>query len=161
MHAKVFQITKQRVDKENILNENTLIQGDGSDYDYCSNISEKERKEMIVALISDILPKGMFTQASDDELVYQGGASEWKQSWVEEIQDKAMKVTTENVTDWIGAAYQLEKAIKNPLHTDSHFYLSENSFQSYAEQSNELMRFVCSLENGTHLFIGGVIDYHF
>ena len=161
MHAKVFQITKQRVDKENMLNENTLTQGDSSDYDYCSNISEEERKEMIGALVSDILPKGMFTLVGDDELVFQGGASEWKQSWVEEIQEKAMKVTAENVTDWIGAAYQLEKAIKNPLHTDSHFYLSEDSCQSFAEPSNELMRFVCSLEKGTHLFMGGVIDFHF
>ena len=33
MHAKVFQITKQRVDNENTLNENTLTQGDGSFYD--------------------------------------------------------------------------------------------------------------------------------
>ena len=69
MHAKVFQITKQRVDKENMLNENTLTQGDGSDYDYCSNISEEERKEMIGALVSDILPKGMFTLVGDDELI--------------------------------------------------------------------------------------------
>ena len=35
MHAKVFQITKQRVDKENTLDENTLTQGDGSYYE-CS-----------------------------------------------------------------------------------------------------------------------------
>ena len=70
MHAKVFQITKQRVDKENMLNENTLTQGDSSDYDYCSNISEEERKEMIGALVSDILPKGMFTLVGDDELVF-------------------------------------------------------------------------------------------
>ena len=161
MHAKVFQITKQRVDEENILNENTLTQGDGSDYDYCSNISEEERAEMIEALVNDILPKGMFSMAGDDELVFQGGADEWKKSWAEEIQDKAKNVTAENVTDWIGAAYQLEKAIKNPLHTDFHFYLSEDSCQSYAETSNELMRFVCSLKEGTHLFIGGVIDFHF
>ena len=43
MHAKVYQITKHRVDKENYLNENTLTQGDSSDYDYCSEISEEER----------------------------------------------------------------------------------------------------------------------
>ena len=41
MHAKVFQITKQRVDKENTLDENTLTQGDGSYYDYCSEISTR------------------------------------------------------------------------------------------------------------------------
>ena len=161
MHAKVFQITKQRVDEENVLNENTLTQGDGSDYDYCTNISQRERMEMIEALVNGILPKGMFTMVGEDELIYQGGAKEWKRLWVDEIQKRAKMVTSENVTEWIGATYQLEKAIKNPLNTDSHFYLSEDSCQTYAETSNELMRFVCSLEEGTHLFIGGIIDFHF
>lgn len=161
MHAKVFQITRQRVDEENVLNENTLTQGDGSDYDYCTNISQRERMEMIEALVNGILPKGMFTMVGEDELIYQGGAKEWKQLWVDEIQKRAKMVTSENVTEWIGATYQLEKVIKNPLNTDSHFYLSEDSCQTYAETSNELMRFVCSLEEGNHLFIGGIIDFHF
>ncbi len=161
MHAKVFQITKQRVDGDNILDENTLTQGNGSDYDYCSEISEEARTKMIECLVNDILPKGMFSLIAEDEMVFNGGAEEWKASWVKEIQDKAREVTPQNVTEWIGAAYQLEKAIKNPLHTDSHFYLSDDTVQDFAEPSNELMRFVCSLEHGTHLFIGGVIDLHF
>lgn len=103
----------------------------------------------------------MFTMVGEDELIYQGGAKEWKQLWVDEIQKRAKMVTSENVTEWIGATYQLEKVIKNPLNTDSHFYLSEDSCQTYAETSNELMRFVCSLEEGNHLFIGGIIDFHF
>ena len=61
------------------------------------------------------------------------------------IHDKAGEVTTENVLDWIGPTYQLEKELKNPLHTDHHFYLSEDSCQSYAEPSAELMEMVCSL----------------
>ena len=77
------------------------------------------------------------------------------------IHDKAGEVTTENVLDWIGPTYQLEKELKNPLHTDHHFYLSEDSCQSYAEPSAELMEMVCSLPVGTHLYIGGVIDFHF
>ena len=43
MHAKVFQITKQRVDKENTLDENTLTHGDGSYYDYCAEITPESK----------------------------------------------------------------------------------------------------------------------
>ena len=161
MHAKVYQITKQRVDVDNILNENTLEQGDGSYYDYCSNISEEDRIEMIQVLVNEILPKGMFTLRGTDEIVYNGGGIEWIHKWVKEIHEKASKVTYENVTEWIGPAYQLKKVLKNPLHTDSHFYLSEDTTQSYAEPSVELMRMVCKLPIGAHLFIGGVIDFHF
>ena len=67
MHAKVFQITKQRVNKENTLDENTLTQGDGSYYDYCSEISDETRKEMIDYLVNELLPKGMFTLVGIDE----------------------------------------------------------------------------------------------
>ena len=161
MHAKVFQITRQRVDKENTLDENTLTQGDGSFYDYCSEISDETRKEMIDILVNELLPKGMFTLLDNDEMVYNGGADEWKAEWVKAIHDKAQEVNTSNVLDWIGPTYQLEKELKNPLHTDSHFYLSEDICQSYAEPSAEFMEMVCSLPVGTHLFIGGVIDFHF
>ena len=161
MHAKVFQITKARVDKDDILDENTLTQGDGSWYDYCQNVSKEYRTELIDYLVNTILPKGMFTLVDSDEMVYNGGADEWKAKWVKAIHDKAMEVTIDNVLDWIGPTYQLEKELKNPLHTDHHFYLSEDSCQSYAEPSAELMEMVCGLPVGTHLYFGGVIDFHF
>ena len=44
MHSKIFQITETRVDRDNYLNEDTLEQGDGHYYDYCSEIDEEERK---------------------------------------------------------------------------------------------------------------------
>ena len=161
MHAKVFQITKTRVDKDDILDENTLTQGDGSYYDYCSEISDETRTELIAHLVNDILPKGMFTLIGSDEIVYNGGVEEWKAEWVRNIHNKDMEITTENVLDWIGPTYQLEKELKNPLHIDHHFYLSEDSCQSYAEPSAELMEMVCGLPVGTHLYFGGVIDFHF
>lgn len=36
MHSRIFQISTEPIDKENYLNEDTLQQGDGSFYDYCS-----------------------------------------------------------------------------------------------------------------------------
>lgn len=161
MHAKIFQITKSRVDKDNILNEHTLTQGEGSWYDYCQKISDTMRKEMIDVLVNELLPEGMFTLIGEDEMVYNGGANEWKAKWVKAIHDKAREITTENVLNYSGPAYQLEGEVENPLHTESHFYLSEETCQSYAERSAELMRMVCSLPVGTHLYIGGVIDFHF
>lgn len=161
MHSKVFQITDERIDKEYFLDETTLTQGDGSYYDYCSDISEEERAEQIAILVDHVLPNGMFTLVGVDEMVYHGGAEKLKEKWVKAIHDKASAVNTNNVLDWIGAAYQLEKELKNPLHTDYHFYLSEETYQNYAEPSNELVKKICELKEGDHLFVGGVIDFHF
>lgn len=57
MHSSIFQISTEKVLKENYLNEDTLEQGD-SIYDYCSNIDGKERKKDIAYLVNHILPKG-------------------------------------------------------------------------------------------------------
>lgn len=41
MHSTIFQITTEKVEeKDALLNENTLQQGDYSDLDYCSDIDE-------------------------------------------------------------------------------------------------------------------------
>lgn len=161
MHSKIFQITKDVVDKQNLLNENTIEQGDGEYYDYCSEISEEERKEHIAYLVDKILPKHMFELIGEDTIRYLGGAEKWKAEYVSLIQQKTSEITTENCTEVIGPVYQLEKVIKNPLRTGYQFYMDKEGLQGYAEQSAEFMCMVCGLQTGDLLHIGGVIDYHY
>ena len=91
MHSKIFQITETRVDRDNYLNEDTLEQGDGHYYDYCSEIDEEERKFHIANLIEKALPKGMFTLVAENTIRYNGGADKWKKEFVTAIQEKAQK----------------------------------------------------------------------
>lgn len=160
MHSRIFQISTTRVDKDNYLNEDTLQQGDGSYYDYCAEIDDEERKQNIADLVEYALPKGIFELTSDDTIRYNGGVEQWKEEFVANIRKKAEAITTDNVLEW-GSVYYLKEALKNPLNTDYHFYLDGEGCQSYAEQSFAFMEFVCTLEPGTTLYIGGVIDYHF
>ena len=161
MHSTIFQITKTRVEKENFLNEDTLMQGDNSHFDYCAEMDDKVRKEEIDYLVNHILPKGMFELTSEDTILYKGGADKWKEDFVSEIRKKAEAITPDKVQDWIGPVYQLEKYLKDPLGTSYWFYTDEEGVQLYAEQSYEFLREICDLEPGTTLYIGGVIDYHF
>lgn len=161
MHSTIFQITKTRVEKENFLNEDTLMQGDNSHFDYCAEMDDKVRKEEIDYLVNHILPKGMFELTSEDTILYKGGADKWKEDFVSEIRKKAEAITPDKVQDWIGPVYQLEKFLKDPLDTGYWFYTDAEGVQSYAEQSDEFLREVCDLEPDTTLYIGGVIDYHF
>lgn len=161
MHSRIFQISTMQIGKENYLNEDTLQQGDGSYYDYCAEISEEARKQDIRYLVNTALPKGMFELVDDDTMRYIGGAEQWKEDFVINIRKKAEAITVENMLDFIGPVYQLEKALENPLDIAYHFYLDGEGYQSFAEKSFAFMEFVCSLEPGTTLYIGGVIDYHF
>ena len=156
MHSKIFQITTVKVTNEGRLTENTLTQGDGSFYDYCMEIEPDIRKQCIDILVNKILPSGMFELTGEDTLLYKGGAEQWKKEFVAYIQAKASELTTENVQDWIGPVYQLEKALKNPLETAFQFYMDEERFTRSAEESYEFMRRICEMEPGTPLYIGGV-----
>ncbi len=161
MHSRVFQISTTQIDKENYLNEDTLNQGDNSFYDYCADISDEERKEEITNLVNSILSKGMFELVSEDTIRYTGdGMEQWKEKYVAEIRKKAEAITVENMFEW-SSTYYLKQAIDNPLDTGYHFYLNGDGCQSFAEPSFEFMLFVSSLEPGTLLYVGGVIDYHF
>lgn len=80
MHSKIFQITQTRVDKDNYLNEDTLMQGDNSHFDYCAEIDNEERKEYIGYLVNHVLPKGMFELTSEDTILYKGGTENGKKS---------------------------------------------------------------------------------
>lgn len=159
MHAWIYQISDSPI--EEFINEDTLNQGDGTDYDYCAEISVEERKEAVKTLLENILPLDMFKQVDDKAFDYVGGIEEWKRQWVQRIQQKAATINNENVMDSVGATYKLEQEIQNPLDTDAHFYLCGDSCQSFAEKSAELMRWIDTLQVGSKVYIGGIIDFHF
>lgn len=160
MHSRIFQISTMQIDKENYLNEDTLQQGDGSYYDYCADIDDDARKGDVADLVNYALPKGMFELISEDTIRYNGGVEQWKEEYVANVRKKAEALTVENMWEW-STAYYLNQAMENPLGTDYHFYLDGDGCRSFAEQSFAFMQFVCNLEPGTILYIGGVVDYHF
>ncbi len=122
MHSRIFQISTEPIDKENYLNEDTLQQGDGSFYDYCSEIDEEDRKEDIANLVNHALPKGMFELISDDTMRYNGGIEQWKEEYVANIKKRANALTADNMLEW-GSTYYLKQAVENPLDVAYHFYL--------------------------------------
>ena len=138
MHAWIFQLSEKRI--EGYLCEDTLLQGDGSDYDYCAAISEEERKRAVYSLMTHILPLGMFRLKDETTLVYQGGFEQWKREWVERIQTKAAKVNTENVMNFCGEVFQLETELQNPLDTDAQFDIPfcHNSWRPFSDKSEGL-----------------------
>lgn len=77
----VYQLFTEKMEKENWLDEDTLLQGDGSYYDWCSEISEDERKAAIIELATCILPAGMFRLIDSETLEYLGGMNGKSLGW--------------------------------------------------------------------------------
>ena len=159
MHSRIFQISTEPIDKENYLNEDTLQQGDGSFYDYCSEIDEENRKEDIANLVNYALPNGMFELISDDTMRYNGGIEQWKRS-MSPI-SKRERMLLRQIICWNGGRPIISNRQWKSVGCRLSFYLDGDGCQSFAEQSFAFMEFVCRLEPGTILYIGGVIDYHF
>lgn len=159
MHSRIFQITTKPVKKENYLNEFTLYQGENSMIDYCDEIDDEEREANIECLVGSVLPKGMFTRIGANVIRYNGGMQQWKEEAIAKIIEKIATITTDNYFEF--DLYLLRKTLTNPLDTAYLFYTDAESTQDWAEESYEFMQFVSRLEEGTLLYIGGVIDYHF
>ena len=161
MHSTIFQITTEKVEeKDALLNEDTLQQGDCSDLDYCSDIDEEDRRERIECLVNEILPKGMFTLIDENTIRYNGGVEAWLEEWVKLINEKCSLVTAGNIREW-STLYYLKEAIDNPLGTACRFYDDSDGFSSYSQKSGNFMKSLYSTKTGTLLYVGGVIDYHF
>lgn len=104
----------------------------------------------------------MFSLSEDGEtLVFQSGFAEWRKGNLDTIHTRVADINEENIMEWVGPAYQLQKAILNPLNTDALFVTDFANGYGLAERSRELMTIIGSLEIGDKLYIGAVFGYHF
>lgn len=162
MHSIIFQISDQPIAKEEFIGIDHIEAGDMTSFDYAYENSDEERKECIHDLVGRILPKGMFTLDEDGEtLVFQGGFTEWRKSYLDTIRCKVEDIDEGNIMKWVGPAYQLQKAILNPLETDALFITDFADCYGLAERSRELMTMIGNLQTGERLYIGAVVGYHF
>ncbi|WP_368167812.1 hypothetical protein, partial [Bacteroides fragilis] len=116
----------------------------------------------IRCLVEHILPKEMFSLNEDGEtIVYQSGFAEWRKSYLDTIHTRMADINEENIMKWVGPAYQLQKAILNPLCTDALFVTDFSNGYGLAERSRELMTIIGNLEIGDKLYVGAVFGYHF
>lgn len=160
MHGIIYQISDSPIDRDNYIGVDTVSEGDMAGFDYLYDTTEEERRKQIQYLVEHTLPKVMFTIDTDGEtLVYQGGFSEWRKTYLYLIRTRTEAINEENIMEWIGPAYQLQKAIVNPLDSVD-YYVTESDSYGTAERSRDLMLMVGRLEAGAKLYIGEVLGYH-
>lgn len=160
MYGIVFQISTSPIDSDDYIGIDAVSEGDMAGFNYLYDTEEGERSELIHDLVERILPKGMFTLEADNEtLVYQGGFEVWSKSYLDLIQTKTEAIDEDNIMEWIGPAFQLQKAIVNPLESPDYFVLESDSYGT-VERSRDLMLLVGKLEAGAKLYIGEILGYH-
>lgn len=162
MHSTIFQIATRPILPDEYVGIDNIEAGEMTSIFYCRETERSERAERINILVGRVLPKGMFSVSPDGEtLIYKGGFTEWNRKYAASLVEKASVINDTNVFKYIGPAYQFQKAIVNPLDTDSLFITEFCDCSGTAERSRELMRLIGSLQIGARLYVGAILDYHF
>lgn len=160
MRGTIYQINTEHIDRDDYISVDTVSEGEMAGFGSLCETEEGKRSEIIRYLVERILPKGMFTIEADGEtLVYQGGFEKWRKSYLDLIRVRTEAISEDNIMEWVGPAYQLQKAIVNPLDTSAYFVTESNRFGT-AERSRDLMLLVGRLKEGARLFIGEILVYH-
>lgn len=162
MHSTIFQIADKPIQPDEYVGVDNIEAGEMASIFYAREVEKTERAERIKILVGRILPKDMFAVSPDGEtLIYKGGFTEWNRKYTATLLEKANVINETNVFKYIGPAYQLQKAIVNPLDSDTLFVTTFYGRSGTAERSRELMRLIGSLQIGARLYFGAILDYHF
>lgn len=161
MHSLIIQISDRPIAEDSYIGIDHVEAGEMASIDYCDEIEQSERKGVISNLVNRTLPAGMFTINPDGEtLTYRGGFTEWCRLYVRSLHEKAMAINEASVFKYIGPAFQLQKAIVNPLATDTLFVTDFADGMGTAERSRQLMQTIADLQIGAKLYIGAILNYH-
>lgn len=160
MHSTIFQLSISPIEREDYLRLDNVEAGEMVSVGYLYEGTPESTANDILHLVEYVLPKGMFTFNADNSLTYNGGINKWRRYYLDLILTKAKAITPQNIMEYIGPKYQLEKAIFNPLGTEMLFVTESYQGGGVAERSAELMRMVSGLQKGDKIYIGAVYGYH-
>lgn len=161
MHSHIIQIYTKPIDADKHLNEQTLELYGTPPIDYCYDLQPEARQAVIASLVEKWLPKGLFSLGEEkDTIIYNGGIEEWtRNEWLPKIRKKAQCLSTHNVFTGTNL-FSMQRLLDDALDIGTLFYLTDETYQSYAERSTAFMEFASRLDKGTVLYVGGVIGYH-
>ena len=97
MHSYIYQIGTKPFTEEMLLDPDTLEVDENSLIDYAYDISAEIRAVNILILVETILPAGMFTVDSDNNLIYQGGFKIWRKVYFDKMKNLTNALTPANI----------------------------------------------------------------
>lgn len=156
MHSKIYQISTSPIE-DDFLTPSSLYDNSSDFADYIGDeYPEKERLEAAECL-AEILPE-LFNYVGEGTLVYKG-MNNFLQDWADEIKRQASEMTADNILKDI-RLFKLSK-LTDATHRGlySRFYIED--WNGLAGPASDLIEFLARKKEGTLLYVGAVIDFHF
>ena len=158
MHSSIIELTLEHLDREDWAHEDDFY--DDEKVDYVSELDDEERSESIANFQDGEDPffSGLFTPGDDETIIFKGkdALNYIQKEWLNSIKKEFDNFVESGNFDPSGVTHE----INHVLHSDYLFCLPDWT-GCCAVWSRELINWLNTLEDGTVLHIGAVIDYHY
>lgn len=158
MHSSIIELTLEHLDREDWAHEDDFY--DDEKVDYVSELDDDERSESIANFQDGEDPffSGLFTPGDDETIIFKGkdALNYIQKEWLNSIKKEFDNFVESGNFDPSGVTHE----INHVLHSDYLFCLPDWT-GCCAVWSRELINWLNTLEDGTVLHIGAVIDYHY
>lgn len=157
MHSKIFQLGTTPITPDEYVRPSNFYENSSGFADYIGGeLNDKERK-VYCQYLAEALPE-LFDHIDDYTLRYKGMGT-FLEEWVNAIQEMANSLSTDNILQELNL-YRMKLLTYNThRNLDYRFYLDE--WNGWAGPASDLIEFLNTLKEGTLLYVGAVIDYHF
>lgn len=156
MHSNIFQLSNKPISEGNVLYPEYFYE-DAHDFaDYIGDEYEDEaRTEKIKGFAEHY--KDLFD--IDGEVLVFKGLGTFLHDWAEALKEAANKLNEDNILKELNL-YRLE-IMTQKTHTDNDARFFIDDWNNYAGDFADFISWLATLEVGTRIYFGAVIDFHF
>lgn len=157
MHSKIFQMSATPIDKDGLLRPADLDDNSSDFADYIGDeLHGEERTEQIEWLTESM--QGVLSYIGDGKLRY-NGLGTFLEDWAAEVKWQAREINGGNILMDLRRYSMSTLMDKTHRDMDCRFY-TEN-WSGCAEPLGDFIAYLSTLKEGTTLYVGSVIDFHF
>lgn len=157
MHSKIYQIGLKPMSVDDYVHPDEFYENSDDFADYIGDeYPEKERLEA-AEYLAEIFPE-LLDYVGDGTLRYKGMGT-FLQDWADKIHSLAEEIKADNIIKYphrVRLSLLTENTHKE---INSRFYIED--WNGYAGPSSDLIEFLAKQKDGTLIYVGSVIDFHF
>lgn len=156
MHSNIFQLSNKPISEENILGSGYFYDNSSDFADYIGDEYEGEDRAVKIRWLAEEFPE-IFD--IDGEVLIYKGLGNFLKEWAEKIQEIANGLTEGNILKGMNL-YRMKSITERTHHSiNSRFFIED--WNGYAGDCADLISWLATLDVGTRIYVGAVIDYHF
>ena len=157
MHSKIYQIGLKPISKEDYVSSTDFYENSDDFADYIGDKYPEEERLEAAENLAGIFPE-LFDYIGDGSLRYKGMGT-FLQEWADKIHSLAGEITKDNIMKGLHRFRLSRLTATTHKEINSRFYIED--WNGCAGPASDLIEFLGCQKEGTLLYVGAVIDFHF